>query len=86
MVRGCGKLPIFCVFLLTQRGTLSMVVTVWLSSWRWIGMYRLTVTLSSGKKITRTVLRKPRHWKSWLMQQAPYGTAFYGCSWTIERI
>lgn len=42
--------------------------------------YTLTITLNTGEAHSFTVDRMPRHWKSWLMQQLPYGTTFTGAS------
>jgi hypothetical protein len=43
-------------------------------------MFILSITLQSGETHEFTVKRMPRTWKSWVMQQVPYGTDFYGCS------
>ena len=40
----------------------------------------LAITLSSGERHEFTVSRMPRAWKSWLMQQLPYGTSFQGAT------
>lgn len=45
-------------------------------------MFTLTITLADGTAFSHTVKRMPRHWKSWLMQQCPYGTPFQGATFT----
>jgi hypothetical protein len=47
---------------------------------------RLTLTLANGTVITDTVTRMPRHWKSHLMQLAPYTADYIGATWQRERI
>jgi len=49
-------------------------------------MIRLTLQLASGEVVTRTVKRMPAHWKSYLMQDAPYGADYRGAMWTRERV
>jgi hypothetical protein len=48
-------------------------------------MYRLQITLRSGETHSFTVSRVPRHWKSWVMDQLPYGTDYYACKWSVRR-
>jgi hypothetical protein len=36
----------------------------------------LRITLADGTARTFTVASLPKHWKSWLMAQMPYGTDF----------
>lgn len=48
--------------------------------------YRLSVTLASGECLSFECARMPRHWKSWVMQKAPYGTSFTGCSFSREAV
>ena len=43
-----------------------------------------TLTLADGTTYQITG-RRPRHWKSALMQLAPYGTDFYGCRFSVSR-
>lgn len=45
----------------------------------------LTITLADGTSHSFTEAKRPRYWKSWLMQQLPYGTSFQGCTFTISR-
>lgn len=45
--------------------------------------YQITITLADGSEHTFSATRKPRHWKSWAMQQCPYGTDFYGCRFAM---
>lgn len=40
----------------------------------------LTITLRSGESYSFTVDHRPRHWKSWVMQQLPYDTDYLGCT------
>ena len=49
-------------------------------------MIKLTLQLASGEVVTRTVKRMPAHWKSYLMQSAPYGADYRGATWTRERV
>lgn len=49
-------------------------------------MIRLTATLADGTVIEATVRRMPKHWQSYLMQRAPYGTDFLGATWARERV
>ncbi len=44
----------------------------------------LTITLSDGATLRRTVTRMPTNWKSWLMRQLPYGTDFQGATFTRQ--
>jgi len=46
---------------------------------------RLTITLRSGESFSFVVDRRPRHWKSWLMAQVPYGTSCQGATFTVDR-
>lgn len=46
----------------------------------------LTITLRDGTAHTETVKKMPRFWKSWLMQRMPYGTDFYGATFTRELV
>jgi hypothetical protein len=39
----------------------------------------LSVILADGTRHDFERAKMPRHWKSWVMQQMPYGTDFYGC-------
>lgn len=48
--------------------------------------YRLAITLTSGERFEFTVAKMPRAWKSWLMQQVPYGASFYGCEFSREVV
>lgn len=50
------------------------------------GAVKLTLTLASGEVITWTGKKLPQHWKSFLMQRAPYGTDYAGATWKRERI
>jgi hypothetical protein len=50
-----------------------------------IKVYEFTVVVHDerlGRKRSFTFTREgmPRHWKSWVMQQCPYGTNFYGAA------
>jgi hypothetical protein len=27
---------------------------------------------------------RPRHWKSWVMGELPYGTEYFGCTWFVR--
>lgn len=47
---------------------------------------RLGVTLRTGETFSFPAAKMPRHWKSWVMQQCPYGTDFYGCTFSRERV
>jgi hypothetical protein len=49
-------------------------------------MFTLTITLESGEAHSFTVAKMPRHWKSWLMRQLPYGTAFMGATFKREHV
>ena len=49
-------------------------------------IYRMTVILSTGEAFTFEAERKPRHWRSWIIQQLPYATAFLGATWKIEKV
>lgn len=49
-------------------------------------MIRLSVTLADGTVHSADVSKMPRHWKSWLMQRAPYGLDYFGSAWQRERI
>ena len=49
-------------------------------------MFRLTLTLANGPVITETVRKMPRHWMSYLMQRAPYGTDYAGAVYTRTRL
>lgn len=48
--------------------------------------YRLTITLNTGESHSFEVPRIPRAWKSWLMQQLPYGSDFYAAVFEREAI
>lgn len=48
--------------------------------------YRLTITLNTGKSHSFEVKRMPRAWKSWLMQQLPYGSDCYAAVFEREAI
>lgn len=43
-------------------------------------MFQLSVTLTTGETLAFEAAKMPRHWKSWVMQQCPYGTTFQGCT------
>lgn len=45
----------------------------------------LGVRLADGTEHRFEVTRKPRYWKSWVMDQLPYGTVYMGCTWIKER-
>jgi hypothetical protein len=47
-------------------------------------MYRLTITLRDGTSETFTRAKMPRHWKSWLMHQLPYGSDVQGATFKRE--
>lgn len=47
---------------------------------------RLSVTLADGTVYAYDVVKMPRAWKSWVMQQVPYGTEFFGCTWSRVRL
>lgn len=49
---------------------------------------KLTLTLANGETCTWTGRKMPKHWKSALMQQVPYGAGvdYRGATWTRERI
>ena len=42
-------------------------------------MYVLGIRLADGTQHLFETARLPRHWKSWVMHQLPYGTVFTGC-------
>lgn len=44
----------------------------------------LTIRLGNGAEHSFRVQRMPRNWKSWLMQQVPYGTDLRGCTFRID--
>jgi hypothetical protein len=46
----------------------------------------LTLTLANGETYTWTGRKLPRHWKSVLMQLAPYGTDYSGATWARKHI
>lgn len=46
--------------------------------------YKLRITLRDGREYAWITAKMPRHWKSWVMQQLPYGTDFQGASWRRE--
>jgi hypothetical protein len=48
-------------------------------------MITLTITLRDGNAHAFTVAKMPRHWKSGVMQQMPYGTSFQGARFTRSR-
>lgn len=48
--------------------------------------FRLTVTLATGVVHSFDVVKLPRHYASWLMQQLPYGTVFTGATFKREAI
>jgi hypothetical protein len=48
--------------------------------------YRLTITLATGEAHSFDVAKMPRHWKSWLMQQMPYGTPMQGAQFKREAL
>jgi hypothetical protein len=45
----------------------------------------LAITLRSGQTFRSERDTLPRHWKSWLMDQPPYGTDFRGCTFSKGR-
>lgn len=47
---------------------------------------RLSVTLGDGTVHSFEVAKMPRHWKSWVMQRCPYGTDYFGCTWSRELV
>lgn len=47
---------------------------------------RLTVTLKDGTAHSFEVVKMPRAWTSWVMQQMPYGTDYFGATFHRERI
>lgn len=47
-------------------------------------MLNLSVTLNDGTTHTFTAKKMPRTWKSWVMQQMPYGTDYFGCQFKRE--
>jgi hypothetical protein len=48
-------------------------------------LYVLTITCEAGSwRFTRSSM--PRHWKSWLMRQVPYGTNLQGATITREQV
>jgi hypothetical protein len=47
---------------------------------------RLSVVLADGTRYDFTAAKMPRHWKSWVMQQCPYGTPFMGCRFERKAI
>lgn len=46
----------------------------------------LQITLRDGTTYRFEQVKLPRHWKSWLMQQVPYGTDFMGCRFEKGRL
>lgn len=48
--------------------------------------YRLRITLNTGESHSFEVKRMPQHWKSWLMQQLPYGSDFYAAVFEREAV
>ena len=46
----------------------------------------LRVTLADGTVHERAVQRVPRHWRSWLMRELPYGTLYQGATWQLSRL
>lgn len=44
----------------------------------------LTITLADGRSWSFERATLPNHWKSWLMQQLPYGTPKQGCTFKCE--
>jgi hypothetical protein len=47
--------------------------------------FTLSVVLADGRRFDFTRATMPRHWKSWVMQQCPYGTNFQGARWMRSR-
>ena len=66
--------------------TLTAAVTVTAMTGTGDGMYRLTVTLATGKVHSFTVGHMPRHWQSWVMQRLPYCTNYQGCTWGVRPL
>jgi hypothetical protein len=48
-------------------------------------MFKLSIT-TAGQTWTFDVPKIPKFWKSWLMQQVPYGTPMQGAEFKRERI
>jgi hypothetical protein len=46
----------------------------------------LGVTLRGGESFSFVAPKtlRPRRWKSWVMDQLPYGTEFFGCRWFVN--
>ena len=49
-------------------------------------MIQLTLTLANGETYTWTGRKMPRHWKSVLMQLAPYDATYLGAAFTRTHI
>lgn len=49
-------------------------------------MIRFTVQLASGARFAFERESMPRHWKSWVMRQCPYGTDFTGAVFAHKPI
>jgi hypothetical protein len=49
-------------------------------------MWEIVLRFPSGRIERFTVFQIPKSWKSWTMQQLPYGTDFTGCVWTLEQV
>ncbi len=45
-------------------------------------MTTITITLQDGTSRSLTVRKTPRHWKSVLLRQLPYGTDITGATYT----
>lgn len=46
----------------------------------------LTITLRDGTEHSFEVEAMPRHWKSWVMRQMPWGTDFHGAEFSHARV
>lgn len=50
------------------------------------GVIVLTITLRDGTEHRFETNAMPRHWKSWVMRQMPYGTDFLGAQFSQARV
>ena len=48
--------------------------------------YTLTITLRDGTEHSFEVDAMPRHWKSWVMRQLPWGTDVHGAEFSRTSV
>jgi hypothetical protein len=75
------ELPIYPPIPLWNAASVGLCYVGWAMTQ---ATHTLSITLSSGETHTFTTKAMPKHWRSWIMRQLPYGVSCNGATFNRQ--